>query len=71
MKRQTANKKLLAILNEFVDNYPDLRFGQLMHVLDIVKQDADPTKIKNEFYMESRALLTRVKSRVKTLKGRK
>lgn len=36
MTRQEANREILKRLTEVVEGHPDLRFGQILHSLDLV-----------------------------------
>lgn len=55
MTRQEYNKQILFILEEIVDKYPDLRFGQILANAEIVtyKNDYDEIVPRDPFYEES------------------
>ena len=38
-KRQDDNKVILDIISHYVENYPDLRFGQILVNSDIIKYE--------------------------------
>ena len=59
--RYEANKKLVGILYNLVDTYPNLRFSQLLLVAKFVNDKED------EFYLESEELLARVNEALKML----
>ena len=60
MNRQYANLKILAKLKNWVDAYPDFRFGQILLASRIVEELDVPTSWKDEFYLESDKLLDRM-----------
>ena len=76
MNRLEDNKELLKILTKLINKNPDLRFGQLLRAYNFVGDisiaftDIDgyiiskPIGWEDEFYLESSALLERVKRRV-------
>ena len=41
MERQEYNNKILSILSFMVNNYPDLRFGQILVNIGVIKYDQD------------------------------
>lgn len=53
MSRLTDNQKILEILKEKVEEYPDLRFIQLLMNLDVVDHE-------DRFYEESNVTLKRI-----------
>lgn len=53
MSRLTDNQKILEILKEKVEEYPDLRFIQLLMNLDVVDHE-------DRFYEESNITLKRI-----------
>lgn len=64
MTRQQANKEILRTLLALVECYPDMRFHQLLVNADVLKTDARPggaPEVRNEYHMESEALLERIK----------
>jgi hypothetical protein len=75
MTRLEANRELLKILTEAVEKFPDGRFGQILSMLRMVthtrpvsQKTADSYQVewKDEFYLESKELLTRVKTTFRT-----
>jgi hypothetical protein len=61
--RHKANLELLKILTLAVNKYPDLRFGQILDFVGIVKVQFDDqgNSQYDEYYTESEAILSRVK----------
>lgn len=68
--RKIANKQLLSILEQVVDNNPDLRLGQILFNYQFVKWEItdDGIKIHDPFYEEPVDTLNRVKSIIEELK---
>lgn len=64
MTRKEANLELLEILRTQIEQYPDLRFTQLLINTGIIEADHEGV-IRDEFYLESSELLDRVKSYLK------
>ena len=64
-QRQKNNQKLLAILKQLTQKYPDWRFSQILWVGGFVTDDVDPVTDcggwHDEFYVESDKILERVK----------
>lgn len=60
--RQECNKEILSILTDIVEKYPELRFQQILSILNI---DNDG------FYIESCDTLEYLKNRVKGLFNKK
>ena len=65
-KRQNANVEILQMVGDAVMKYPDLRFGQILVNLGIIKYERntyDETLItKDPFYEESVVTLNRMKN---------
>lgn len=59
--RQKDNKLILEKLNEFLENNPDIRFGQALYILGILKQDENGNTV-DIFNDEPSAILKRIKS---------
>ena len=64
--RQTANREILKDINEMVEKYPDLRFGQILVNLGIVQLIKDPASfdiigVKDPFNEESIVTLYRIR----------
>lgn len=71
-QRQQANVEILQILGEAVMKYPDLRFGQILTILDIIQYQRDPASfdiigIKDPFNEESVVTLQRVDNKMDSL----
>lgn len=64
VNRQENNRKLIKILSELVENYPDWRFGQLLFNAGYIDRKKNSLDIQDPFYEESKDTLTRVMSRV-------
>lgn len=68
MSRLKYNLEILKILEEYIVNNPDIRFGQALYNLNITRtlqsvgmnQD-DPTQWCSEFYTESKDTLERLR----------
>jgi hypothetical protein len=62
--RQQANREILAVIAEYVERWPDMRFGQLLSALDVnVPLDAmglPCPALKDTFYEEPSETLGRV-----------
>ena len=59
MERQEANKKILEILGDYVNKYPDWRFGQILvnsNVVNIIHTSGG-TICDDPFYEESTTTL--------------
>ena len=52
MLRQEANRKILEVISQKIEKYPDMRFGQLLVNLNIVQTDYEG-RIMDPFYKES------------------
>lgn len=69
MTRQEANYEILDVLKDFVKSNPDLRFGQLLTLLNIVESvmmfDDETQQLHSiwydEFYTESEEILERIR----------
>lgn len=59
MSRQEANRRILQILAEAVERYPDFRFGQIAYSLGIFTLDS------NDFYAESVTILEDVQEDIR------
>lgn len=75
-QRQKANVELLQIIGEAVMQYPDLRFGQILAMFDIIQYKtvnkvgalgAHVVETVDPFYEESVDMLTRVKNKIQNL----
>ena len=69
LNRLNENRQLLKILEELIEKNPSERFSQILRNNEFISEHRDgnnmPIFWENEFYLESEALLQRVK------KGRK
>ena len=61
MTRQIDNFEIVGIIKSLVAQYPDLRFIQLLQLVDIATKE-------DKFYEESDVTLERLKRKVKELK---
>ena len=62
-KRYESNKTILTLLEQFVEEYPDMRFGQILMAMHIIEMEQDgPNKfsVKDPFYEESVDTLKRI-----------
>lgn len=75
-QRQAANLDILTIIEEAVMKYPDLRFGQILAMFDIIQYKtvnkigalgAHVIEPVDPFYEESVDMLTRVKNKIQNL----
>lgn len=57
--RQEANREILAILSEFVEKYPDIRFGQALANIGVIQYN-DNGETKDPFGEESIDMLRRL-----------
>lgn len=66
MERQTYNKWILGKLEEIIDKYPDLRFGQILVNAEVItyKNDYDEMVVEDPFNEESKVTWNRVKNKV-------
>jgi len=63
MTRKEANVRIVEILTNAIEMYPDQRFGQIMRNLDVI-EEINESVWKDEFYLESEELLERVMDRL-------
>ena len=62
-KRYESNKTIMGLLEKFIEDQPNMRFGQILMALGIIEMEQDgPNKfsIKDPFYEESVDTLTKV-----------
>jgi len=66
MERQTYNKWILGKLEEIIDKYPDLRFGQILVNAEVItyKNDYDEMVVEDPFNEESKVTWNRVKNKI-------
>ena len=63
MERLEYNRKILSKLQEVVENNPDLRFGQILRNIEVVKEDLiikDDIYWKDDFNTESKIIWERM-----------
>ena len=61
LTRQEVNRNLVKVLNAFVENYPDWRFGQILFNVGFIIRKKDSLDIKDPFYEESTETWERIK----------
>lgn len=65
--RQQANRRILDHLKEMVEKYPDLRFHQILQILNVVELDIKLDEFNrassDKFYEESIHTLERIKKK--------
>ena len=61
-ERQQSNLKILDLIMEYVDKYPQLRFGQILANLNIIQYDDADQKhpVIDPFYEESTEMYNRI-----------
>jgi hypothetical protein len=59
--RQMCNLEILKAIEETIEKYPQLRFGQILMMLNIVEDVDDP--IRHLFYEESYDTYTRMENK--------
>ena len=67
--RQSANSEILSILKQYVEKYPELRFGQILALSKAIEYERVTevrfpmveTRVKDPFHEESTDTLNRVK----------
>lgn len=79
-KRQQANRDIISHLSILVESHPELRFGQILAMLDIIQYKtvnkigvlgAHVTETVDPFHEEPVLTLQRVKNKVKQMRDRK
>lgn len=63
MTRQEANKEILKLLSKAVEEQSDVRFGQLLRNMEVIREiriDGVPEYWANEFYAEPQYILKRM-----------
>ena len=68
MTRLEANIKILNIVEQLVHEFPDMRFIQLLMVIDAVIDTNQFTIDIDQFNEESNVTLERIKNRIKQLR---
>ena len=69
MTRQEANRKLVEVINDLVETYPDWRFGQILFNVGIITRKKDSLDIKDPFYEESTETWERIKKVLNLIEG--
>lgn len=62
LTRQEANRKLVKVINDLVEAYPDWRFGQILFNAQFIIRKKDSLDIQDPFYEESTETWGRIKS---------
>ena len=62
LTRQEANRKLVKVINDLVEVYPDWRFGQILFNAQFIIRKKDSLDIKDPFYEESTETWERIKN---------
>lgn len=57
---QESNYKILDILEKYIEDYPDLRFTQIMVNSELVEPISFTEGWKDEYYLENEKLLSRL-----------
>ena len=79
-QRQAANREIIEILSDIVERYPELRFGQILAISNVIqyehcaKQNLTSRNhnpyievVKDPFHEESIDMLTRVRNKIQNL----
>jgi len=65
MSRQEDNKKIVAMLEQLVMKYPDLRFQQILYNFGVVEtkfnNETNQNEVENLYYEESTRTLSRLR----------
>ena len=79
-KRQQANREIISHLSTLVESHPELRFGQILAILDVIQYKtvnkvgalgAHVTETVDPFYEEPVVTLQRVENKVKQMRDQK
>lgn len=79
-KRQQANRDIISHLSILIESHPELRFGQILAMLDIIQYKtvnkigvlgAHVTETIDPFYEEPVVTLQRVENKVKQMQNQK
>lgn len=62
MTRQEANREIIKILSDVVERYPQLRFSQILTILQIIQYTS--MRIVDPFYDEPQEMLERIKNAI-------
>lgn len=66
MSQQPANRKLISLLSDMVEQFPDWRFHQILSNVQVNLPDTTEFKCLDLFYEDSEDTLKRVEQHVKT-----
>lgn len=73
-QRQAANREIIEILSDVVERYPELRFGQILAISNIIlyehiscDSDQYVETVKDPFNEESVDMLPRVRNKIQNL----
>lgn len=79
-QRQAANREIIEILSDIVEKYPELRFGQILAISNIIQYEHCAKQnlisrnhnpyievVKDPFHEESVDMLTRVRNKIQNL----
>lgn len=79
-KRQQANRDIISHLSILVESHPELRFGQILAMLDIIQYKtvikigalgSHVTETVDPFYEEPVVTLQRIENKVKQIRNQK
>lgn len=60
--RQEVNRKLVKILSDAVEKYPDWRFGQILFNYNFITRKPSSFDIEDPFYEESEETLNKLRN---------
>ena len=63
-QRQSANKEIIEILSHMVDEYPDLRFGQILAITDAIQYASVSGDVIDPFGEESVDMWVRMRNKM-------
>ena len=79
-QRQAANREIIEILSDIVERYPELRFGQILAISNVIQYEHCAKQnlvshnhnpyvevVKDPFHEESIDMLTRVRNKIQNL----
>lgn len=64
------NKKIIELISDYIEQYPEQRFGQILFNLDInqfVKSKEYEPKTRDIYYDSSKEILDRIEKRINLL----
>ena len=71
-QRQIANREIVKMLSDMVDEYPDLRFGQILAITEAIeyipdsRPYIDTVDVKDPFNEESVDMFVRMRDKIMT-----